>query len=76
MRWGPKGEKFFFAFLDELGHSEYFLKLKKSRKIPTFFFYFDGFPKSNVSSLVKVTIFTTTRHCGKGEINDSAGAAR
>ena len=46
--------KIFFAFLDELGHSEYFLKLKKiklengpwpptplkSWKIPTFLFFF------------------------------------
>ena len=27
-----KSEKNFFAFLDELGHSEYFLKLKKKKK--------------------------------------------
>ena len=32
---GPKGEKIFFAFLDELDHSEYFLK--KYGKFHTFF---------------------------------------
>ena len=31
---GPKGEKNFYAFLDELGHSEYFLKLKKKKNGP------------------------------------------
>ena len=45
---GSKKWKNFFAFLDELGHSEYFLKLEKKKlengpplkswKIPTFFF--------------------------------------
>ena len=39
-----KFETNFYAFLDELGHSEYFLKLKKkvgkwplTKKIPSFF---------------------------------------
>ena len=38
---GHKGEKFFFAFLDELDHSKHFFKnqlKKRCEKVDTFFF--------------------------------------
>ena len=55
---GSKKWKNFFAFLDELGHSEYFLKSMENGSDPPspaqksmensilfIFFYFEGFPK-------------------------------